>query len=225
MKVFALPALLIGRALSSLEYRLNRLKSYYLLSKFLAVDERSVLEWPVKVYGAQYITLGKNVRISWNSWLYAVDKYGNQRFSPEIIIENSAYLGNSSHIVACRKVKIGANTIIGDRCYLSDNLHDYEDVNIPIKDGKLKVPGELVIGKDSWLGDNVCIFGDLTVGEHCVIGANSVVTRSIPSYSVAVGSPARVIKRYDFQRQEWLKTDKFGNFDPEDIEVAVKRKG
>lgn len=50
------------------------------------------------------------------------------------------------------------------------------------------------------------------LGKHCVIGANSVVTRDIPDYSVAAGCPARIIKRYDFETQQWRKTDKDGTF-------------
>ena len=61
------------------------------------------------------------------------------------------------------------------------------------------------------LGENVCVIG-ASIGKTCVIGVNSVVTRDIPDYFVAVGSPARLIKRYDFDRQEWRNTDNNGKY-------------
>lgn len=61
----------------------------------------------------------------------------------------------------------------------------------------------MVIGEGSWIGENVCVIG-ASVGRHCVIGANAVVTKDIPDYSVAVGAPARVIKKYNFNRGAWV---------------------
>jgi len=62
-----------------------------------------------------------------------------------------------------------------------------------------------MIGEGSWIGTKVSIIGSVRIGKHCVIGANSVVTKDIPDFSVAVGAPAKVIKRYDFERKEWIK--------------------
>lgn len=67
------------------------------------------------------------------------------------------------------------------------------------------------INSGAWIGENVCIIG-ANIGKNSVIGSNSVVTKDIPDFCIAVGSPAKVIKRYSFEKQEWLKTDKEGNF-------------
>lgn len=61
------------------------------------------------------------------------------------------------------------------------------------------------IGEGSWLGTNVVVVGNVHIGKHCVIGANSVVTKDIPDYTVAAGIPCKVIKRYDFERKEWVR--------------------
>ncbi|MBD2232357.1 acyltransferase [Phormidium tenue] len=190
----------------------NRIRSTTLLTKFKSVGEGSRVEWPSKISGGQYITLGKNVYIAWNGWLFGNDHYGDQHFTPEILIDDGAYIGNACHIVACNRVTVGKGVLIADRCYLSDNLHDYRDVDCSIRENQLLVPGEVKIGDNSWIGENVCIYGAVTVGKHCVVGANSVLTKSIPDYSVAVGVPARVVKRYDFVGQRWCKTDGDGTF-------------
>ncbi len=67
----------------------------------------------------------------------------------------------------------------------------------------IRPPMPVSIGDRSWLGQNVCVLPGASIGEHCVIGANSVVTSPIPDFSVAVGAPARVIKRYNGKTGGW----------------------
>ena len=98
---------------------------------------------------------------------------------------------------------IEESVLTADRVYISDNIHGYEDVSIPIKNQPIVQKGTVTIGSGSWIGENVSILG-ASIGKHCVIGANSVVTRNIPDYSVAIGSPARVIKRYDMDNNNWI---------------------
>ena len=74
-------------------------------------------------------------------------------------------------------------------------------VSLPKADGS----PNLVIGNGTWIGTNAVIVGNIQIGKHCVIGANSVVTKDIPDYSVAAGIPAKVIKRYDFEEEEWVR--------------------
>ena len=190
----------------------NKIKSKALLAQFKEVGTQCCVEWPLKIPNPQYITLGKGVFISWNGWLYGNDQYRDQKFEPAITIGDYTYIGNTCHIVACNRVFIGKHVLISDRCYLSDNLHDYRDISCSIFDNTLLVPGEIRIGDYSWIGENVCIYGDITVGKHCVVGANSVLTKNLPDYSIAVGSPARIVKRYDFTVKQWRKTDPNGTF-------------
>ena len=63
----------------------------------------------------------------------------------------------------------------------------------------------MVIGEGSWIGTNAVIIGNVRIGKHSVIGANAVVTKDIPDYSVAVGIPARVVRQFDFLTGEWKK--------------------
>jgi acetyltransferase-like isoleucine patch superfamily enzyme len=68
-----------------------------------------------------------------------------------------------------------------------------------------------MIGDGAWLGENVCVIG-ASVGKQSVVGANSVVMQDIPDYCVAVGTPAKIIKRYSFEKKEWLRTNEKGEF-------------
>jgi acetyltransferase-like isoleucine patch superfamily enzyme len=85
---------------------------------------------------------------------------------------------------------------MADGIYITDNLHGYEDVSRPVMPQPLKNPGPVTIEDEVWLGENVCVLPNVTIGKHSVVGSNSVVTKDIPPYSVAVGTPARVIKTY-----------------------------
>ena len=62
------------------------------------------------------------------------------------------------------------------------------------------------IGDGCWIGEKVCILPGVSIGKKCVIGAASVVVKSIPDYCIAAGNPAKVIKRYNFVSHQWEKT-------------------
>jgi acetyltransferase-like isoleucine patch superfamily enzyme len=79
--------------------------------------------------------------------------------------------------------------------YITDQNHDYRDITVPISQ-QSQPERAVVIGDNSWIGHGAVILPGSHIGKHVVIGANSVVTGKIPDYSVAVGSPAKVIRRY-----------------------------
>ncbi|PZS25672.1 MAG: acetyltransferase [Pseudonocardiales bacterium] len=90
-------------------------------------------------------------------------------------------------------VEIGDSALIADNVYISDFDHKFADLEMPIKDQGI-AKSRVRIERNVWLGTKVTVCRGVTIGESAVVGANAVVTRDLPSYSVAVGSPARVIK-------------------------------
>ncbi len=157
---------------------------------------------PLKINGKKNIYIEDNVHIYYKTWLYALPVTESQSCS--LTIGKGSTIGNFNHIVATHSIIIGNNVLTADKVYISDNIHDYTDIKIPIKEQGIIQKGEVNIGEGSWLGENVCVIG-VSIGKHCVIGANSVVTKDIPDYSVAVGSPAKVIKHYNFENGKWEK--------------------
>jgi acetyltransferase-like isoleucine patch superfamily enzyme len=151
------------------------------------------------------IYLGDGVQI-WNgSWLDTFKKYQGIEYQPRLEIGDGTYIGRNAHICACTQVTIGKNVVFADSVYVSDLLHGFEDVNTPVMDQPLVCPGPVVIEDDVWLGERVCVMPNVTIGKHSVIGSNSVVTKDIPPYSVAVGSPAKIIKQYNSDTKKWEK--------------------
>jgi carbonic anhydrase/acetyltransferase-like protein (isoleucine patch superfamily) len=169
--------------------------------RFKKFGRKTILVSPDKIEGEEYITLEDNVSINSMAWLLALEQ-GNAK--PELLVKRGAVIGRFSHIVALQHVEIERNVLIADKVYISDNIHDYSDINIPIMKQALLFKAPVIIGENSWIGENVSIIG-ASVGKHCVIGANAVVTNDIPDYSVAVGSPAKVIKKFNIEKNEWQK--------------------
>lgn len=99
---------------------------------------------------------------------------------------------------------------IGNKCILAQNIvisglnHSYEDPHRSIKEQPV-LTDPITIGDHCWIGANVSIMAGVNIGKHVVIGAGSVVTRSVPDYHLAVGNPARLIKRFDFSTKTWVK--------------------
>ena len=175
----------------------------FLKSSFKKFGKRSTLCFPFRINGSEFISIGEKVHIYEGSWILALK---NDGIAPIINIGDGTYVGRFSHIVGVSKVEICNNVLISDKVYISDNLHDYKDISIPIKAQEILEKSPVVIGENSWLGENVCVIG-ASVGRHCVIGANSVVINNIPDYSIAVGSPAKVIKKFNHISKTWDKVN------------------
>lgn len=159
-----------------------------------------VINSPFRVTGINHISIGDKTIVGYKSWLAAGNETGNPQ--PELTIGNECHIGNFNHIYATDRVVIEDYVLTADKVYITDNLHTYLDINVPIWQQPVKHKKDVTIGEGSWLGENVCVVC-ANVGKHCVVGANSVVTKDIPDYCVAVGIPARIIKRYDVNKQEW----------------------
>jgi acetyltransferase-like isoleucine patch superfamily enzyme len=157
--------------------------------------------------GSKNIFIGNNVYVRKNTWLAAEPVTGDNNC--KLIIGNGTYIGNFCHFYASSRIEIGEKVLFADRVYLSDNLHTFDDTRVPIIDQPIKQISPVIIGNGAWLGENVCVIG-ATIGKNSVVGANSVVTKNIPDYCVAVGAPAKIIKRFNFDNNQWQKTDELG---------------
>jgi acetyltransferase-like isoleucine patch superfamily enzyme len=154
----------------------------------------------------QFISIGDNVRIGKNTDIYVHPK---DRDSKEFVLKigNNVHVGSYNIIGARNSILLEENALLGPRVTIVDHSHHYENVDAPIKSQEVTEGGPVRLERDCWVGANVFILPNVTIGHHAVIGANSVVNRDIPPYSVAVGAPARVIKRYDFELKQWVKVD------------------
>jgi acetyltransferase-like isoleucine patch superfamily enzyme len=115
---------------------------------------------------------------------------GERSAEPRIIIRSGAYLNRDVFIDATLRIEIGRSVLIGPGSYITDHDHG-------IRDRTQTVSLPTVIEDGVWLGARVIVLKGVTVGAGAVIGAGSVVTRSVPSRCMAAGNPARVVKEID----------------------------
>lgn len=151
---------------------------------------------PNTIYNERYIHIGRNTMIGPQCTLSAGMVPGQVCLSDHVVdIGDRCLIGKGSGIVGHFSISIGDDVWTGHDVYITDQNHGYEDVGVPIS--VQSMPERAVrIGSGSWIGHGAVILQGTTIGEHVVIGANSVVTGDIPSFSVAVGAPARVIRWY-----------------------------
>lgn len=151
---------------------------------------------PTTIFNEQYISIGDNTLIGPGVALSAGMVPGQECITnPVVRIGDRCLIGKGSGIVGHFSITIGNDVWTGHHVYITDQNHGYEDVTRPISE-QSQPERAVSIGNGSWLGHGSIVLPGVTIGEHVVVGANSVVTKDIPSFSVAVGSPARVIRRY-----------------------------
>lgn len=149
-----------------------------------------------EVIGPGYIEIGDNFRCGGGVRMEAWDRYGEQRFHPEIRIGSDVTLTDRCYLSCTERIEIGDGTLLGRDVFITDNSHgDRDSLELPPKKRPLTGKGPVRIGKNVWIGRQVTVLSGVTVGEHAVIGANSVVNRDIPAYCLAAGNPAKVIRR------------------------------
>lgn len=174
--------------------------------RFGAFGDGSIICFPSNtVYNEAYIHIGRDTMIGPDCSLSAGMVPGQQMLADRVVtIGDRCLIGKGSAVVGHFCIEIGDDVWTGHNVYITDQNHDYRDVDLPIS--RQSMPEKPVrIGAGSWIGYGSVILPGADIGEHVVIGANSVVAGPIPSYSVAVGAPARVIRRHD--GGEWRSVD------------------
>lgn len=114
-------------------------------------------------------------------------------FSGDLRIGNNVQINDYNHIACVEKIYIGDNVLIASKVYISDHDHVFGSPNIPVVKNKLNSK-PVQIGDNTWIGENVCILKGVTLGDNCVVGAGSVVTKSFPRGSVILGNPAKSVR-------------------------------
>ena len=165
--------------------------------KFGKFGTGSIILFPTTtIFNEKYIHIGKDTMIGEHVALSAGMMPGQECLTnPVVKIGDRCLIGRGSGIVGHLSIDIGNDVWTGHHVYITDQSHGYLDVSIPISH-QSQPERAVSIGDGSWLGHGVVVLPGAKIGMHVAVGANSVVTGDLPDYSVAVGSPARVIKQY-----------------------------
>lgn len=181
---------------SWLSLQLNQIYSIYKANEFKKVGN-CYFRYPLYLHGGKYITIGEGSGSDQRLRLDAWDEFLGDKFIPEIIIGENVSIQKDCHIGAIDKIVIGNNVLIASKVYISDHSHGKitkEALSLPPSKRKLYSKGPVIIENNVWLGEGVVVLPNVTIGENSIIGANAVVTKSIPKNSVVAGNPARIIR-------------------------------
>lgn len=152
---------------------------------------------PTFLYRTQRMFFGRRVRIFPG---LRAECHGNGR----IFIHDNVAIGQGFHITCMGDLHIGEGTLITGYATITDIDHEYKSIELPILSQPMNF-SKTEIGKNCFIGMGARIQAGTTLGQGCIVGANSVVRGEFPDHCVIVGSPARVIKRYDAQTQQWQR--------------------
>jgi len=188
------------------------------LPQFANKPRNLTIELPRRISNPKSIVIGDDVWLGPNSFLSAVMEYpglallpGERRiptrkFTPRICIGHRVTCTGSLLIGAVQDVMIEDDVLIASNVTILDHQHGYQNASEPYKYQPLGRIAPVLIRRGTWIGQNVVILSGVTIGELAIIGANSVVTHSIPDRCIAVGAPAKVTKRWDERTQSWISS-------------------
>ena len=172
-------------------------------NSFQFLGKKVLFVAPFRIDGIIGISINDFTSFQRGLWLYCC---GIDNIQANLTIGRSSVFGYNNHIACVRSVTIGDFVLTANNVYISDNAHEFEDITKPIINQPVRFKKPIKIADGAWIGENVSIIG-ASVGRNSVIGANSVVTHDIPDYCVAVGAPAKIIKRFDLKKKKWVKVD------------------
>jgi acetyltransferase-like isoleucine patch superfamily enzyme len=176
--------------------KFNLLYSLWIKKNFKKASSVSI-RYPIYLKGPGYITIGNNFDCDQRLRLDAIDEFLGEKFSPEIIIGNNVSIQKDCHIGAINRIVIGNNVLLASKVFITDHSHGKatkEDIFFHPSQRKLFCKGSVIIEDNVWLGEGVVVLSGVTIGENSIVGANAVVTKSIPKNSIVGGNPTRIIR-------------------------------
>ena len=189
----------------------REIRHKYYSTQFKSMGKNVTIGFGVKIVNPQYISLGDNVSIRDGVTLIARGEGGitignnvtlkdrvyldtERADTGYILIGNNVYIGSGTTLFGHKGLEIGDHALLAQNITITPYSHIFENPDEPIitQGGNCE---KVIIGRDCYLGMNVCVLYSADIGEGSVIGSAAVVVKPIPPFSVAVGNPARVIRK------------------------------
>lgn len=170
-----------------------------------------LIRFPIFIRGKKYLKYGKGFT---TGYCCRLEMFNIKWDSKKLIIGENCKIGDYVHIAAGQNVTIGNNVLMASKIYISDISHgEYSAESIATSpdippDKRPLFTKPVFIGNNVWIGEGVSVLPGSFIGDGSIIGANSVVNKKIPENSIAVGSPARVVKKYNNELKTWMKVTK-----------------
>lgn len=179
----------------------NKAFSWAVAGAFASFGRRSVIALPARLDGVGHIRIGEGVFLGPGCWLNALVLPGRE--APEIAVGDGVSVTGQCVLSAARQIVLEDRVLVARNAYIADHGHAYQDPTQPILAQGVTDVRPVRIRAGAWLGQNVVVCPGVTIGRNAVIGANSVVRSDVPDFAVAVGAPARVVRRFNPANRTW----------------------
>lgn len=171
----------------------------YLKCKGMEIDFTSSMPINTVIENYNCIKVGKHCNFDRRNILRVWNINNNKSY---IDIGNNFCGGNDLKILCCGSIKIGNNVSCAGNIFITSENHGLNPMTESFNDNELEI-SNIVIEDGVWIGEKVIILPGVTIGKKSIIGAGSIVTKDIPPYTIAVGNPAKVIKKWNFYKEEY----------------------
>lgn len=173
----------------------------------LTFQNARIIRFPIDIRGKKYIQVSKGFTTGVGCRIEAYPKTDKK----VLFFGENFQMNDYVHITAMQSVKIGNNVLLASKIYISDcshgtysgNENDSHPDSIPHDRPLSSKP--VAIEDNVWLGEFVSVLPGVTIGKGSIVGANSVVSKNLPPYVIAVGTPAKPIKKFNFETNKWEK--------------------
>jgi acetyltransferase-like isoleucine patch superfamily enzyme len=178
--------------------------------RFARFGEQSIIYKPLGVLCPHRIEIGDRVLVHKDAMFSLVEEAHGRRHEPRLRIGDGTRIGHGIWFSCVGEIEIAEDNLLGHNVLIADSYHGYEDPDTPIIRQPMAPAKAVRIEPGCIIGPHAAILAGVTIGRNSFVAANAVVTRSVPPNSVVVGNPARVIRRYDRERGEWIEQDRSG---------------
>jgi acetyltransferase-like isoleucine patch superfamily enzyme len=175
------------------------------IHRFGALGEGSIIRPPYTIVSAERIFIGARTTIGPSSLLSVVTEHKGERYTPLLRIGDDCSIGQNFVVGCIYEITIGNNVLVSSNVFIGDTIHGYRDVTRPVIDQPLEKRGAVHVDDGAFIGINAVILPGVRIGQNAVVGAGSVVTATVPSFTVVAGNPAVIIRRYDPATREWIR--------------------
>ena len=173
--------------------------SYSLIVTKLSFHQARLIRRPIYIRGVKSIEGGNGLT---TGRFCRFDLEGKKK---TLFIGDNCEFGDMTHIVAYEKVEIGNDVLVASKCFISDTNHGESDSPDIAPNKRKLITHPVKIGNRVWIGESVVILAGSEIGDGCIIGANAVVKGKIPARAIAVGCPARIVRLWDKEKNQWIK--------------------